>query len=241
MKVLYRISILLNIIFAAYILVKGSELAVKDYLFEAETLPKQTQSEAEPVTEASGKRDKITCDTVYMVSEYDLSTGRQDVYEELLPQSFIGMTRTQLMEWMDDYNLSASLEDLEAGFVSMELLSFSPEEIRVRKRLESEKEIPQEVTPPAQIYEAESGETEEVSETDNANQETVSGNGIPYYGCILAQDGLLAVYDGERRHVILYTDISLFDLPEAMQQEILEGKYVTSEEELYHLLESYSS
>ena len=33
----------------------------------------------------------------------------------------------------------------------------------------------------------------------------------------------------------------LFDLPQEQQQEILTGKYVRSEEELYHLLESYSS
>jgi len=30
-------------------------------------------------------------------------------------------------------------------------------------------------------------------------------------------------------------------LPQEQQQEILAGKYVRSEEELYHLLESYSS
>ena len=70
--------------------------------------------------------------------------------------------------------------------------------------------------------------------------ETVSQNGI-CYGYILAQDGLLTVYDGNRRHVILYTDISLFDLPEEIQQEILDGKEVASEQELYNLLESYSS
>ena len=65
-------------------------------------------------------------------------------------------------------------------------------------------------------------------------------NGIRY-GYILAQDGLLTVYDSERRHVILYTDISLFDLPQNVQQEILDGKEVRSEQELYNLLESYSS
>ena len=98
----------------------------------------------------------------------------------------------------------------------------------MRKRVESiEEPQPEPAKQPAQLMQAEV-------------VQTVSGNeGI--YGCILAQEGLLTVYDGMRRHVILYTDISLFDLPETIQQEILEGKNVASEQELYNLLESYSS
>jgi hypothetical protein len=69
---------------------------------------------------------------------------------------------------------------------------------------------------------------------------SVSSND-PYFACILVQDGLLTVYDAQKRHVILYTDIELYDLPAQLQQEILDGKFVASQEELYHLLESYSS
>lgn len=202
---------------------------MKDYLFSVgEVTQEQSAENNSESAQASGTQEHVTCDTIYTISEYDLSTGRQEVYQELLPAALIGMNRRQLMEWLDDYNLSASLEDLEDGFLSLELLSFSPQEIRVRKRVESVTEPqPEPIEQPRQLIQ---GET----------MQTVSGNnGI--YGCILAQEGLLTVYDGMRRHVILYTDISLFDLPENIQQEILEGKNVASEQELYNLLESYSS
>lgn len=229
MKIVYRISIILNILFAGYILVRGGELLMREYLFKAGEIALEQNEMPESgqvLTSATGEH--ITCDTVYTISEYDLSTGRQEVYQELLPAAVIGMDRRQFVEWIDDYNLSAPLEDLEDGFVSMELLTFSPQEIRVRKRVESEPEPqPEPAAQPKQLLQ-------------EAKPLTVSGNeGV--YGCILAQEGLLTVYDSMRRHVILYTDISLFDLPESVQQEILEGKNVASEQELYNLLESYSS
>ena len=62
-----------------------------------------------------------------------------------------------------------------------------------------------------------------------------------YYACIVAEDGYLTVYDGNRKQVILYTDIPVFSLPQAVQEEVMDGKYIQTEEELYNLLESYSS
>lgn len=219
MKTIYRISIILNIFFAGYILIRGGELLIKEIRTE------QEPSAEIVVQETATSQEHVTCDTVFTISEYDLSTGRQEVYQKLLPENLIGMNRRQLMEWVDEYNLSPTLEDMEKGFCSMELLSFSTEEIRVRKRVESagepEVELPEQ---PKQLETA----------------ATVSENTL-VYGYILAHDGLLTVYDGMRRHVILYTDIPLFDLSLEIQQEILEGKEVYSEQELYNLLESYSS
>jgi len=177
MKLVYRISIILNILFAGYILIRGSELLMRDYLRKT-VVPMQETAIEEPAKTASTE-EHITCDTIYTISEYDLSTGRQEVYQELLPASFIGMDRTHLMEWIDDYNGHASLEDLETGFISMELLSFSEQEIRVRKRIESVRDEVQteEIVRPQQLL------------TQGADA-TVSGNGISY-GCILAQASCL--------------------------------------------------
>lgn len=226
MKTIYRVSIILNIFFAGYILIRGGELLVDELFYRNENLAREEYIYSEKeMTETTASQGQVTCDTVYSVSEYDLSTGRQEVYQQLLPENLIGMNRTQLIQWIDEYNQSPTLEDLEKGFCSMELLSFSPTEIRVRKRVESvsEAEIEQ-IEQPKQLH----------------TQDTVSGNSL-IYGCILSHEGLLTVYDGMRRHVILYTDISLFDLSEEEQQEILDGKEVYSEQELYHLLENYSS
>ncbi len=221
MKTIYRISILLNIFFAGYILIRGGELIINE-LTEKQAVPMEYTAE-----ETATTQEHITCDTIFTVSEYDLSTGRQEVYQKMLPEKLIGMNRRELIQWVDEYNLSPTLEDMEKGFCSMELLSFSETEIRVRKRVESISKVEVEVEDPPKQLETAS---------------TVSGNSNDViYGCILAHDGLLTVYDGMRRHVILYTDISLFDLSQEIQQEILEGKEVYSEQELYHLLETYSS
>ena len=219
MKTIYRISIILNIFFAGYILIRGGELLVEEFRQQEEVVVEEN------VTQTGALPEHITCDTVYSVSEYDLSTGRQEVYQQLLPETLVGMNRLQLIKWIDEYNQSPTLEDLERGFCSMELLSFSAEEIRVRKRVESISEVEiEQIEQPKQLH----------------TQNTVSGNSV-IYGCILSHEGLLTVYDGMRRHVILYTDIPLFDLSQEEQQEILDGKEVYSEDELYHLLENYSS
>ena len=118
MKIVYRISIILNILFAGYILIRGSELLMRDYLEENASPKQETVIDVEMDTDAVSTTEHITCDTIYTISEYDLSTGRQEVYQELLPASFIGMNRNRLMEWIDDYNGHASLEDLEKGFLS---------------------------------------------------------------------------------------------------------------------------
>ncbi len=229
MKTVYRISIILNILFAGYILIRGGELLIKDYLLSSdETVTEQRIITDKETAQTANQQEHVTCDTLYTVSEYDLSTGRQEIYQEILPASLIGMNRQQVLEWIDDYNLSAPLQDLEKGFCSMELIAFSPQEIKIRKRMESVTEpVEEPARQPKQLVQSET-------------VYSVSGNEM-VYGCILAQDGLLTVYDAERRHVILYTDIWLFDLPTDVQQEILEGKEVSSEQELYNLLESYTS
>lgn len=62
-----------------------------------------------------------------------------------------------------------------------------------------------------------------------------------YYGCVVVEDGFLSVYDELRENVILYTDISFERLPLEMKDQILDGKYFKTEDELYNFLESYSS
>lgn len=230
MKTVYRISIILNILFAGYILIRGSELLIKEYLLKTSYSQEQETAEQQLYSETVSSGEHINCDTIYMISEYDIATGKQEVYQELLPESFVGMNRVQLLEWMDEYNLHASLEDKEQGFVSMELLTFSQKEVRVRKRVDSMQESIsiEPIEQPQQLNLAEDIGT------------VVSQNSV-CYGCILVQDGLLTVYDSQRRHVILYTDISLVDLPPEQQEEILSGKEVYSEQEMYNLLESYSS
>lgn len=58
---------------------------------------------------------------------------------------------------------------------------------------------------------------------------------------IMAADHYITIYEGDKQTVYLNTDILLSDLDETLQSEIIQGKYVEEEQEIYHFLESYSS
>lgn len=58
---------------------------------------------------------------------------------------------------------------------------------------------------------------------------------------LMVADHFIVVYHEDKSTLYMNTDILLDLLPESLQREIMEGKYVASEEELYLFLESYSS
>ena len=57
----------------------------------------------------------------------------------------------------------------------------------------------------------------------------------------MVADHFIVVYEEDKRTIYMNTDILLENLSDALQAEIIRGKYVENEEELYHFLESYSS
>lgn len=74
----------------------------------------------------------IDADTHFMVEEADL---RRDTFVETeweLPDKYIGMNREEFIEAMDEYELTPPLSELERGFVSLEVKSFSDELVVVR-------------------------------------------------------------------------------------------------------------
>lgn len=58
---------------------------------------------------------------------------------------------------------------------------------------------------------------------------------------LMVADHFIVVYEEDRSTLYMNTDILLDRLPDSLQREIMEGKFVASEEELYLFLESYSS
>lgn len=60
-----------------------------------------------------------------------------------------------------------------------------------------------------------------------------------YY--LMGEDGYVNIYLADRKTIYEYTDIPLEILPSELQSEILEGKGISSEGELYDFLENYSS
>ena len=60
-----------------------------------------------------------------------------------------------------------------------------------------------------------------------------------YY--LMVADHFIVVYRGDMETLYMNTDILLEDLGDALQAEIIQGKYLETEEEVYNFLESYSS
>ncbi len=62
-------------------------------------------------------------------------------------------------------------------------------------------------------------------------------------GCFFLKEanGYVVVYESDGRTIYEYTDILFEELPEQIQTEIKNGKYIENQEELYGFLENYSS
>ncbi|MBD5542957.1 MAG: hypothetical protein HDR01_01605 [Lachnospiraceae bacterium] len=217
MKHLYRISLFLNacfLVFAAYNY--GKSLFYHESVKEEQTPIIQNITMVEEAEEAeetvdtakqeipvSSQKATTTADTIYVIESYDHGTEETTEKEETIPDQYIGKTREELEDIIAAYSDAPSLSDLEKGFASMELKSFSPNRLVVTKNY--------------------------YSDLKNEN----------FY--LLVENEYINVYYSDLKTVYLYTDILLSDLPEDIQQDILNKKYIESEEELYNFLESYSS
>ena len=58
---------------------------------------------------------------------------------------------------------------------------------------------------------------------------------------LIKEKNYVVVYCDDLRTVYMNTNIMLDSLPDALKQEIIQNKYIATEEELYNFLESYSS
>ena len=54
-------------------------------------------------------------------------------------------------------------------------------------------------------------------------------------------NGFIVVYNSDNKTIYEYTDIFAEDLPDKLYQELKNGKFIESKEELYGFLENYSS
>ena len=107
----------------------GNEESVsKDqmYSMDGETLS------TEPVLEVLQQEERLNADTVYVLEETDLRNRSVVETRWSLPNKYIGMNRNAFLDAMQVYEASPPLEELERGFVSLEVLRFSREEVVVQ-------------------------------------------------------------------------------------------------------------
>lgn len=86
----------------------------------------------------STKQNVTTCDTVYEVETYIGNSYMHSI--ESIPFSFTGLSRDELLKEIERYELSPSFADKQNGFESIELLSFHPDKISVKKTYKEEQE-----------------------------------------------------------------------------------------------------
>lgn len=75
----------------------------------------------------------------------------------------------------------------------------------------------------------------------SAQGEQVLAETEEYLYYLIEEFGFVNIYLADRKTIFEYTDITLDMLPPDLQSEILEGKGLSSEGELYDFLENYSS
>lgn len=211
MKFVKRISLFFIYPLTMFAVGFGANMAIMEFFYPGEKVTRMEaadsllpgEEEEEPVEVAMRQEPIMTADTSYVVQSYDVLSGQVQEAEELAPDKFMGLDRERLSEEIGEYNANPSLTDLERGFTFMELISFSPERVVVRKSYE--------------IVDTEKG----------------------FF--LLNENHYVVVYDYSLSHVYMNTDILVESLPENLQKEILNMKFVEDEKGLYNFLESYSS
>lgn len=79
------------------------------------------------------------------------------------------------------------------------------------------------------------------SEKEIVIKKTYNEDFVPYRYYVVIKDGYVVVYNSDLKSVYSYTHIEAKNLPEEDRIALMQGIYVNSREELYSLLESYSS
>lgn len=82
--------------------------------------------------EAGYLSETLSVDTQYVLEETDVLTHSVVETTWRLPGKYVGMDREQFLEAMEIYESFPPLSEMERGFVSLEVLSFSRERVVVR-------------------------------------------------------------------------------------------------------------
>lgn len=161
------------------------------------------EKEAELSTEVAGNQEqRITSETKFVVELYHADTEETVTEERTMPSEYAGKTRTELLEYLKESLETQKKEQGEEYLTDLELVSFSKEQLVIRK-----------------IYQE--------------PQESA------YY--LMAVDGEVVIYDGDKTKLLEKTGILTNNLPEEEKQKLEQGYRVESEKDLYSILENFSS
>ena len=204
MKNLKSIGLYFILPFLAYVLGILTHIGYLNYFYPNKYSSNEAIYLEEEVYEtASGSSVVTTCDTRYILTEYNLEDHSKTERQEQIPDMYLGMDRTGLEDALAEYRNHPTLEDIEKGFCDIRLESFSSSKIHITKSYQ----------PP----------------------EKSAG----YYLMVL--DGKIVVMEKDQETIYLTTDIYADALSDSLKKELLLGKYIQTIDELYGVLESYTS
>ena len=141
--------------------------------------------------------------TTYKLELYDKATDNVETKQQNPPADIVGLTREEIIEYTEKYMEDMTLSEYNNGLFAYELLSFSEDEVVMRKS-----------------YDVSS---------------------IPFRFYVVVKNGFVIVYNSDLKSVHSYTGIEASKLPEGDRVQLSKGIYINTLEELYGLLESYTS
>lgn len=86
----------------------------------------------------------------------------------------------------------------------------------------------------------ETAQTEETDMTETSTGAEAEQESVFRFLLLESNDAVI-VYELPGKELFEYTDVNFEALPESLRNEIQQGKYLKSEEELYNFLENYTS
>ncbi len=176
----------------------------KDRLLELTQRAEPTPSVEDNTQTVSEQSEAIILPTTkYILEIYNMKSDKLETEEHNPPAYLVGLTRSQVEEYLRDYMKDLPLSEYNKGLISYELIRFSDTQIVIKK--------------------------------------TYNEDFVPFRFYVVVKDGYVVVYNSDLKSVYSYTHILASELPEEDRISLSQGIYVNSLEELYSLLESYSS
>ena len=135
MKILKSIGLYFVYPFLTFILGIFTHIAYLNYFYPNKYAMQENSYIIEDATSTvtSVAKTITTCDTKYIIVEYNVKDNSKNEIEDSLPEKYLGMTRKNLEDALEEYRHNPTLEDIEKGFSSIQLDSFSTEEVRITK------------------------------------------------------------------------------------------------------------
>ncbi len=142
MKFVKRISLFFIYPLSMFAIGFASNMMMMDYFYPNNLKRENAKAQEMPVKEKMPvsvmDTPVVTANTRYVIQEYNALNGQLTQNEETAPDKFIGLDRTKLAQEIENYNKKPSLTDQEKGFTFMELVSFSSDNVVVKKSYEKQ-------------------------------------------------------------------------------------------------------